>query len=82
MEWKDRYNDGELIGIGSITDTFDKTIPVSAKYEKQTWKANESQSFTLEIPLKDLNVSKPTDMYLRLYTNNDNDIRINFYITW
>jgi len=82
MEWSDRYNNGELIGIASITDSFDKTVPVSAKYEKQSWKANESQSFILEIPLKDLNVSQPTDMYLRLYTNNDSDIRVNFYMTW
>lgn len=82
VKWKDTYNEGRLIGVGSITDTFDKTIPVSAKYEKQSWKANEKQDFTLEIPLNDLNVSKPTDMYLRLYTEDGDDVRVNFYISW
>lgn len=84
MKWQDRYGKGEIIGIASVTDTFDKTIPVSAKYEKQSWAANETQSFILEIPLKDLDTSKPTDMYLRLYTDNnsDNDVRINFFMSW
>ena len=82
MEWQDRYDEGKVIGIASITDSFDKTVPVSAEYEKQSWSAYESQSFTLEIPLKDLDVSRPTDMYLKLYTQNDDDVRINFYITW
>lgn len=75
------YDYGKIIGIASITDSFDKTIPVSGKYEKKSWKANESQKFTLEIPLKDLNISKPTDMYLKLFTTN-NDVRVNFYMTW
>lgn len=81
MTWQDSYNNGTIIGIASVTDSFDKTIPVSAKYQKKSWKANESQSFTLEIPLKDLNTSKPTDMYLRLYTTEDN-VRVDFYMTW
>ncbi|MBE5939415.1 MAG: PASTA domain-containing protein [Lachnospiraceae bacterium] len=82
MEWNDSYNSGELFGIASINESFDKTVPVVAIYEKQSWKANEAQSFILEIPLKDLNVSRPTNMYLRLYTNNESDVYINFYISW
>ena len=82
MEWKDTYNEGLLGGIASITDSFDKTIPISAEYEKQSWSANESQSFTLNIPLSDLNISKPTDMYLKLSMNDGNQIRVNFYMTW
>lgn len=84
VNWYDRYNEGRLSGEASINDTFDKTIPVSAKYTKQSWKAYESQSFTLEIPLSDLDVSKPTDIYLRLARSEkvSENIRISFYITW
>ncbi len=85
MGWQDRYNEGTLSGEASINDSFVKTVPISAKYQKQTFKANESQSFTLEIPLSDLDVSKPTDLYLRLATTDDSPVqyvRINFYLTW
>lgn len=82
MEWQDRYNEGKIIGIASVNDTFDKVVPVSASYEKKSWKKGESQSFTLEIPLTDLNVSQPTDMYIALYTENNGDVQINFYMTW
>lgn len=82
MTWQDTYNKGYLIGDASITDTFDKRVPVSAKYQKQSWKANESQSFTLEIPLNELSVSRPTDLYIRLYTEDSGHVRVNFYITW
>jgi hypothetical protein len=82
MEWKDPYNKGKLIGVASITDSFDKKVPVSAKYQKQSWKANESQKFTLEIPLSELSVSRPTDIYLRLYTVDDGDVKVNFYMSW
>lgn len=81
IKWRDTYNDGFLIGDASINDTFKKTVPVQAKYEKQSWKANEKQKFTLEIPLGDLNVSKPTDMYLRLYTDTE-DKNGNYYIVF
>ena len=85
VEWQDRYNEGRLIGNASINDTFDKTVPVSAKYSKQKFNANEAQSFILEIPLKDLDVSKPTNMYIELFAKVDNrvqDIRVNFTMTW
>ena len=82
MKWKDKYKDGYIIGDASINDSFDKTVPVQAKYKKQSWKANEKQKFTLEIPLKDLKESRPTDMYLRLYTTKMGDVKVNFYITW
>ena len=88
LKWDDNLNKGELLGEASINDTFDKTVPVRAKYEKQSWNANAEQSFTLEIPLSELNVDKPTDLYLRLfaYINNDNsnqiNVRVSFTLTW
>lgn len=86
ITWNDRYKEGKIIGEASINDTFDKTVPVTAHYEKQEWKANESQSFTLEIPLSDLNENRPTTMYVRLFAYNSNNdfinINISFSITW
>lgn len=87
MKWHDKNNTGEIHGDACINDTFDKCVPVRAKYEKQSWEANEEQNFTLEIPLSDLSVEKPTDMYLRLFAykeNNDNQIkiRVDFTLTW
>lgn len=86
ITWNDRYQDGEIIGLAAINDTFDKTVPVSAIYEKQKWKANEAQSFTLRIPLTDLNENRPTTMCINLYaydSNNDPiDIYISFSMTW
>lgn len=85
MQWKDQYNKGELFGEASINDTFDKTVPISAKYEKQSWKANEEQSFTLEIPLGDLNVSKPTDIHIELVAmvnSQQKNVKVSFTMTW
>lgn len=85
IEWQDDHNDGTLYGNASINDTFDKTVPVRAKYSKRKFDAKEKQSFTLEIPLKDLNISKPTNMYIELYAKvngKDQNIRINFTMTW
>ena len=79
------HNQG--IGYASITDTFDKAVPINADFEKQSINANEMQHMTFKIPLGDLNVSKPTDMYLRLYgyvdgSDQQQEIRISFFITW
>ncbi len=82
ITWQDRYDEGEIGGIASVTDTFDKIIPVSAKYEKRSWKAGESQDFILEIPINDMETDKPTDIYLELYTDDFESVRVNFYMTW
>ena len=86
IKWLDKYNDGDLIGEASINDTFSKVVPVKAKYEKQSWKANEKQKFTLKIPLGDLDVSKPTNMYLRLFTEmmdgKSYTVFVSFSMTW
>lgn len=86
ITWKDNYQKGILFGEACITDTFDKTVPVSATYEKQSWAPNEPQSFTLAIPLSDLNENRPTTMHIKLtaldaYYNNV-QISISFTMTW
>lgn len=85
MIWEDRYNEGFGFGTASVNDTFDKVVPVDIKYEKQSYGAGEAQSFTLIVPLSDLEVDKPTDLYLRLgakVNGNYKEININFSITW
>lgn len=90
MSWKDEQNKGIIFGFASVTDTFNKKVPVSAKYEKKTWLANEEQTFTLEIPLGDLDTDKPTDLYIKLIAydglipldNKEIEIDVSFIITW
>ncbi len=82
MEWMDSYGEGRIGGLVAVTDGFEKTIPLSAKYQKQSWREGEAQSFVLEIPLSDLETERPTDIYIVLYTNNYYDVYINFYMTW
>ncbi|MBE5730588.1 MAG: PASTA domain-containing protein [Clostridiales bacterium] len=85
ISWSDSYQNGKIIGQASLTDTFDKAVPISAVYQKQNWEAYESQSFILEIPLSDFNENRPSNIHLRLfaYMGNENiNVRINFSITW
>ncbi len=81
MEWSDDNGTGSLLGIASLTDGFEKTVPIYAEYQKQRWDAYEWQSFTLEIPLKDFDIRRPTDIYTLLYTNHG-EVSVDFYMTW
>lgn len=81
ITWKDGGINGTGIGRASITDTFDKTVPIefycgNCKFEKQ-----EIQNLELEIPLGDLDVDKPTQIYVELYAETIT-ISLNFNLTW
>lgn len=85
MSWRDRYGEGSASGTASVNDTFDKVIPVRLKYEKASVSANESQSFTIMVPLNDINVAKPTNLYFRIgisANNQDQDLYFDFSMTW
>lgn len=85
VKWQDRYNDGKMIGIASVNDTYDKSVPVSAYYTNQEYIANEAQEFVLEIPLGDLDVDKPTSMYIKLFADvngTSKNIEVSFTISW
>lgn len=73
-------------GTASINDRFDKTVPVSIEFSNQEVAANVKQKITLKVSTKDLDVKKPTTLYMNLVglDNNSNDIniRINFTISW
>lgn len=85
MSWQDSYDNGAGFGRASISDTFDKTVPVEVVYSKKSWSSKVRQEITLRIPLADLDVKQPTTLYLELYGKvggSDEDIKIDFSISW
>lgn len=89
FRWKDTHDDGLGFGEACINDTFDKTVPVVIRpidESNMRIKAGTETSFTIEIPISDLNENRPTTMYLKLIAldNNGNqlNIRINFTMSW
>lgn len=85
MEWRDRYNKGYGAGTASINDTFDKTIPVKVHYEDAVTNAYEPQDFLIEVPLSDLNIETPTDMYFKVGIKaggREKDLTFNIAMTW
>ncbi len=54
-------------GSASLTDTFEKTVPIDVEYSNKTVNANgEKTAFTVSIPLLDLGEKKPTNVYVKL----------------
>lgn len=85
VEWKDEYKNGYGFGLASINDTFDKAVPLKILYKKQTHSAGQKQDFTVQVPLSDLNQSKPTTMYLQLVAfvnGSEQDINLTLTATW
>lgn len=85
MSWRSSNGNDAGFGRASISDTFDKTVPVEIQYEKKFSSANERQSITLNIPIADLDVQRPTTVYLELYAKvngSDEDVKIDFSISW
>lgn len=85
MSWRDPQKSNAGFGRASISDTFDKTVPVAIDFTKQTWPAGVRQSIELLVPVSDLDVQRPTTLYLELYTKVDGvdtDLKINFSISW
>ena len=85
VKWHDDYSTGLIIGEATLNDTTSKVTPISAAYGKQSYAYNEEQSFTLQIPLKDLGVERPAsaDVVLYAYVNGAwKEINIRFTMTW
>lgn len=52
-------------GTASITDTFDKTVPIKVIYDNKTVdNKGKTTYFTVKIPLENLDVQKPTNIYI------------------
>lgn len=86
QKWQDEYGQGYGGGFVSINDTFDKTVPLEVLYDTQSWNAGDKQKFTIKIPLSDLGVDKPTDIYCKLAMGDKGNtvkyLEVNFTMTW
>ena len=73
-------------GTASISDTFDKTVPIKLIYDSAIVNnKGEATEFELKIPLTDLGVQKPTNIYVNFdFLVNDERETFNagFNLTW
>ena len=73
-------------GTASINDTFDKTVPVQVIYDsKVVNNQGERTDFEVIIPLSDLGVQKPTNIYVEfdfLVNNVRETFRSSFDLSW
>jgi hypothetical protein len=67
MYWHDPTSLGTGFGEAAITDTFDKVVPLLVVFENEETPANEWQTVSIRVPLSDLDVQKPTTVYMRLF---------------
>jgi len=85
VKWRDTQKNGYGYGLASITDTFDKSIPLTINWSKQYVAAGNKQDLEIVIPVTDLDVQKPTSLYLKLYgaiSGQDDTVLVTFNITW
>ena len=85
VKWKDDLENGHGFGLASITDTFDKSIPLQINWDKQYNGYGDEQSFEVVVPVTDLEVQKPTNLYMKLYAYVDgsyDEISADLSITW
>jgi hypothetical protein len=68
VEWWDPNMNGNGFGQASISDTFDKTVPIKFDWDRQSNEYGQGQTISLEIPIRDLDVQKPTTMFLKLFS--------------
>jgi hypothetical protein len=73
-------------GTASINDSFDKTVPIKVIYDSKTVNnKGEKTEFEVKIPLSDLGVQKPTNIYIEFdfFVNNTReDFEAGFDLTW
>lgn len=66
MYWHETRS-GMGFGEASITDTFDKVVPLRIVLEQEATPANQLQTVSLQIPISDLDVKRPTTIYVKLF---------------
>ena len=73
-------------GTASINDTFDKTVPIKVIYDsKNVDNRGGDTNFEVKIPLNDLGVQKPTNIYINfdfLVNGNRETFQAGFNLTW
>ena len=85
INWREDQDNGYGYGLASITDTFDKSIPLKLLWDRKYVSYGQKQDLEIVIPVTDLDVKKPTTLYLKLYgeINGDDDtVYLTFNITW
>jgi len=69
----------EEYGYASINDTFSKSVPIRFK------PISNYGDYTLEIPLDDLDIKKPTTLYIQLnalINNQQKEVNLELRISW
>lgn len=73
-------------GTASINDSFDKTVPIKVIYDSKTVdNKGGATHFEVKIPLSDLGVQKPTNIYVEFdfYVNSRREnFKAGFNLTW
>lgn len=85
MSWQDQYEKGTGYGTAIIVDEYNKEVPVTVYYGKQSVPSGEKQYFTVEVPLTDLNDQTPTKVYLSLAVERGGSrdtVEAEFTMTW
>jgi len=85
VEWYNPNPSGDGFGHASISDTFDKIVPIKFYWERKLSEYGQAQDITLEIPVGDLDVQKPTTMYIRLFSEVNGqyrDIELDLTFAW
>ena len=85
VNWREDQTNGYGYGLASITDTFDKSIPLKLLWDKKYVSYGQKQDLKIVIPVTDLDVKKPTTLFLKLYgeiNGDDSAVYLTFNITW
>ena len=85
VKWKDDQQNGYGFGLASITDTFDKTVPLTINWGRQYSSFGQSQDLEVVIPLTDLDIQKPTNLYMKLFAyidGSDEEVKLDLSVTW
>lgn len=85
VKWKDDQNTGDGFGLASITDTFDKTVPLTINWQRQSSSYGQSQDLVVVVPLTDLDNQKPTNLYMKLFAyidGSDEEVKLELSVTW
>ncbi len=93
FEWQDPYESGYGNGVACLNDSFDKTVPIKIDYfaydnGSYAVKAGEPFAVVIEIPLNELEVERPTDIYMEIsicenHTDTNNTkLKLRISMTW
>jgi hypothetical protein len=74
-------NGGAGNGRASISDTFDKVVPLRVESEDKILDPSKLEQLTIKIPVKDLDVQKPTTLYFQIYFKGK-DYDMNVSASW